>query len=62
VLNSRNAIPFQDMIRVTVDRLHNAGYPPNTLHTFAVKANPVGNLLRVFRDTGCGAEVLQGLP
>ncbi len=50
------------MIRVTVDRLHNAGYPPNTLHTFAVKANPVGNLLRVFRDTGCGAEVLQGLP
>lgn len=34
-----------------------AGYPDNALHTVAVKANPVGKVLQVFRDRGMGAEV-----
>jgi hypothetical protein len=29
----------------------------NTLHTVAVKANPVGKVLQVFMDQGMGAEV-----
>jgi diaminopimelate decarboxylase len=29
----------------------------STLHTVAVKANPVGKVLQVFRDQGMGAEV-----
>jgi diaminopimelate decarboxylase len=30
------------------------------LHTVAVKANPVGKVLQVFRDQGMGAEVRVG--
>jgi diaminopimelate decarboxylase len=47
-----------DMISRTIHHMqHEAGYPPNTLHTVAVKANPVGKLLQHFRDRGFGAEV-----
>jgi diaminopimelate decarboxylase len=35
-----------------------SGFPPgNTLHTFAVKANPCEGVLKAFRDLGFGAEV-----
>jgi diaminopimelate decarboxylase len=34
-----------------------AGFPANTMHTFAVKANPCEGVLRAFRALGFGAEV-----
>jgi len=34
-----------------------AGFPPQTLHTFAVKANPSEGVLRAFARLGIGAEV-----
>lgn len=34
-----------------------AGYPATALHTVAVKANPVGRILKVFQGRGMGAEV-----
>ncbi|KAI8473435.1 MAG: Orn/DAP/Arg decarboxylase 2 [Monoraphidium minutum] len=47
-----------DMIRATADHLRRgAGFPPGALHTVAVKANPVGGVLRLFLDAGFGAEV-----
>lgn len=34
-----------------------APFPAGTLHTFAVKSNPVGRVLELLRDAGLGAEV-----
>jgi diaminopimelate decarboxylase len=40
---------------------HSAGFPSiNTLHTFAVKANPCEGVLRAFAALGFGAEVASG--
>lgn len=47
-----------DMLSATIHHVqHVAGYPATALHTVAVKVNPVGKLLQVFRDKGMGAEV-----
>jgi hypothetical protein len=47
-----------DLVHTTIRHVQSeAGYPPATLHTFAVKANPVGKVLELFRDKGFGAEV-----
>lgn len=47
-----------DQIDATITHVQQeAGYPESALHTVAVKANPVGKVLQVFRDRGMGAEV-----
>uniref|UniRef100_A0A383W8Q7 Orn/DAP/Arg decarboxylase 2 N-terminal domain-containing protein n=1 Tax=Tetradesmus obliquus TaxID=3088 RepID=A0A383W8Q7_TETOB len=46
-----------DQILATITHIQQeAGYPASTLHTVAVKANPVGKVLQQFRDRGMGAE------
>eukprot|EP00775_Hariotina_reticulata_P014311 gene14311-38_t len=46
-----------DQISATIRHIQKeAGYPATALHTVAIKANPVGKLLQVFRDLGMGAE------
>ncbi|GLI68326.1 hypothetical protein VaNZ11_012721 [Volvox africanus] len=46
-----------DLLHATIATLKRAPFPPSTLHTFAVKANPVGRVLELMRDAGMGAEV-----
>lgn len=47
-----------DQIDATLTHIQSeSGYPATALHTVAVKANPVGKVLEVFRDRGMGAEV-----
>ncbi|GIL86262.1 hypothetical protein Vretifemale_14672 [Volvox reticuliferus] len=46
-----------DVLHGTIAALKRAPFPPGTLHTFAIKANPVGRVLELMRDAGLGAEV-----
>ncbi|KAG2434083.1 hypothetical protein HXX76_007811 [Chlamydomonas incerta] len=46
-----------DLLAETLAALKRAPFPPGTLHTFAIKANPVGRLLQILREAGLGAEV-----
>lgn len=50
---------FMDLDQLSATIRHvqlEAGYPGGTLHTVAVKANPVGKVLQVFKDCDMGAE------
>eukprot|EP00755_Sulcionema_specki_P000440 Sspe_Gene.115154::Locus_102093_Transcript_1_1_Confidence_1.000_Length_544::g.115154::m.115154/K01586/lysA; diaminopimelate decarboxylase len=44
-----------DTLRKTIQSLHNA-FPPNTLHAFAAKANPLRAVLAEIRKEGMGCE------
>lgn len=54
--NTRSAI-FHDLDRIEhrVDELNQA-FPPSALHTIAIKANPLVELLKVTVRAGCGLE------
>jgi diaminopimelate decarboxylase len=56
--NSDDAVIFYNLSRLD-DVLGSlrASFPPNALHTVAVKANPVVEVLRRIQRAGCGAEV-----
>jgi len=47
-----------DQINATIETLRfDAGFPVDALHTVAIKANPVGKVLKLFLERGMGAEV-----
>lgn len=52
-----NAIVFHDLDRMC-ERIHElkTGFPPATLHTVAIKANPLVEILKVAVETGAGLE------
>lgn len=57
ISQSDSAVIFYDLSLICkkIDELKKY-FPPNTLHTAAIKANPLFNILRFIRKSGIGAE------
>jgi hypothetical protein len=57
-MRPRSYTPPLRQINDTIETLKfDSGFPADALHTVAVKANPVGRVLRLFLERGMGAEV-----